>query len=193
MSDRSSRARRRYAHPFPARTPAASAQARSRTAASCRRVQDWDRCRRWRFPAPAPCRRSGNCPARPDGSADASGRCRSCRRHRRVGFARPLLRLQPRYFSGVGDEFFAAAGRAEIIRLAVMFGAMFRRVRIDRHAADRIADLAGMRLPRSPVRRICRERMRMIVRAAAAGRLGILRLRPSCSSPSRRRLDTYTP
>ena len=51
---------------------------RSRTAASCRaaRRSPLRRPRR-RSSAPAPCRRSGNCPDDPARSADASGRCRS--------------------------------------------------------------------------------------------------------------------
>ena len=48
-----------------------------------------------RPPARAPCRRSGRCRARPGGSPDASGRCRSCRRARRRAAASPA-----RYFSG---------------------------------------------------------------------------------------------
>ena len=54
------------------------ARGRSRSGASCRQVRDWARCRRWRSPVRAPCRRSGRCPARSDGSPGASGRCRWC-------------------------------------------------------------------------------------------------------------------
>ena len=41
-------------------------------------------------------------------------------------------------FLRVGGEFGAAAGRAEIIGVAAMIGAVLGGVRIDRHAADRI-------------------------------------------------------
>ena len=51
-------------------------------------------------------------------------------------------RCTPRYFCGIGDEFGAAAGRAEIIGVAAMIGAVLGGVRIDRHAADRIEDAA---------------------------------------------------
>src|SRR6185437_11765025 len=40
------------------------------------------------------------------------------------------------------DEFGAASGRAEIIRVSVILGAMLRGMRIDRHAADGIDDAA---------------------------------------------------
>ncbi len=54
----------------------------------------------------------------------------------RFGFALAQIFLR------IGDELGSAAGRAEIIRVAVMLGAMLGGVRIDRHAADRI-DRAG--------------------------------------------------
>ena len=60
----------------------------------------------------------------------------------RFGFALAQI------FRRVGDEFRFAAGRAEIIRMAVVRGLVLGGMRIDRHAADRIehAALSGSRV-----------------------------------------------
>ena len=49
-------------------------------------------------------------------------------------------------FFGVCNEFGAAAGRAKIVVLAAIVGAVFGRVRIDRHAADRVDRAACRRV-----------------------------------------------
>ena len=53
-------------------------------------------------------------------------------------FDNRLRRALAEIFLRIGDEFRAAAGRAEIIGMAAMIGAMLGGVRIDRHAADGI-------------------------------------------------------
>ena len=68
------------------------------------------RSRRSRSPAPAPCRRSGRSRARPGGSRDASGRCRSC-----LPAPAPAARGFAEIFRRIGDEFGAAAGGAEVV------------------------------------------------------------------------------
>ena len=112
------------------------ARARSRTAASCRPARDWARLsarRQLRLERHAADRAGAR--ARPGGSRDASGRCRSClpapaRRRRCAGLE--ILRR-------IGHELGAAAGRAEVVGAAAAWswrcGVV---VRIDRHAADRI-------------------------------------------------------
>src|SRR5581483_7806291 len=54
-----------------------------------------------------------------------------------------LRRARAQVFLRIADEFRAAAGRAEIIGMAAVRGAMFRRMRVDRHAADGINDAAS--------------------------------------------------
>ena len=66
--------------------------------------------------ARAPCRRSGRSPGRPAGSPDASGRCRSCPAG--IGLRRASRFGRVEIFRGIGGEFRAAAGRAEVVGLA---------------------------------------------------------------------------
>ena len=70
---------------------------------------------------------------RPGGSPDASGRCRSCLRGRRLS-ALVLVEIG----RGVGGEFGAAAGRAEMIGVAAIVEAVLAGRGIDGHAADGI-------------------------------------------------------
>ena len=109
-----SRARRRCARPSPARTPAASARAPIQKRRVMSAVRDWARCRRSRSRAPAPCRRSGRSPGRPAGSRMHRAGVDRAFRHR-LGGARALVEI----FRRIGGEFGAAAGRAEIIGVAL--------------------------------------------------------------------------
>ena len=60
-----------------------------------------------------------------------------------AGTARPGRRNGREIFCGIGGEFGAAAGRAEMEGLALVLEAVLRRRRINRHAADRIFHLCG--------------------------------------------------
>ena len=109
------------------------ARGRSRSAASCRPVRDWAAYPGWPPRAPAPCRRSGSFRDRPGGSADASGRCRSCPPARRLSAA--LVEICVR----IGGEFGSAAGRAEMIGFAAIVEPVLAGRGVDGHPADGVA------------------------------------------------------
>ncbi len=54
---------------------------------------------------------------------------------------------RPQIFLGIGDEFAAATGTAEMIFLPGLVGVVRSRSGIDCHAADRIVDFATRRKP----------------------------------------------
>ena len=71
-----------------------------------------------------------------------------------MGFALPKI------FLWIGNEFGSAAGRAEIITVPAMLGAVLGTVRVDRHAANGVEDARCT--GRSVIVRVCRwfERVR---------------------------------
>ena len=121
------------ARPFPARRPGPSARGRSRTAASCRAssglgpVSAVGELRLQRHAAD----RAGAGADLPDLRVHRAGVDRAFR-HRRGRLAVGRLEI----FRGVGGELGAAAGRAEIIGLALMAVAVRRR-RADRPSCRR--------------------------------------------------------
>ena len=92
-------------------------------------------------------------PVLPDLRVHRAGVDRAC------GHLLRPARFRAQIFRGIGDEFGAAAGRAEEITLPVMLGLVGRLKRIDHHPANRVLDR---------LRQGLRKRWRAVATAATA-------------------------